>query len=654
MSRNAIRIGSVVIFRANSITNYLRRHLPGYPLSTSLALRGAPITWISVVFALVGCSDLPDLASCSASDPCPSGSWCRSGHCVSNAAPVAVIEPPDSTGSNRPLLFRGTASHDDDPGDTISAWSWRVSPPAGSSGCEPFPGTGTGADFSLVFPCPGEHEVSLFVVDSLGTPSSVRTLRVRVEATTDPPLVALGGDVSVEHRCSGPPVSCTPWDGLSPEVALSAIATGPAGVGFTYRWSVELPPELVQQPPPKITFSPADTVAEPDVRIETAGTAIAGRYTFVVTATDSRGMVAVGRQQVDVGNRPPVVTGGGRVLLPHGYEAATGRFVASGETPAASWSDPDGDPVTALGFTATRSGDGGNVFDVQDLVDRARLTVVVPYAKPSDAALLIGPGVSRRVELVVADVNGARATAAWSVEVANRPPRLTVPVATTSVDHTYEASFLRYAAQAGLSTWVDDDGDPLLLSVGGDPSCIDVVGRQGTAWVTCSSPFEGRPDPGRLVGNHPLAVSAADPFESGPSQQTVLEIRNRPPRLTGTPLVVTMPCRVDRAVCCISDPQKGTCLGNDLQYMETSLAVGVVVDDDGDPLDLAAGASDGCLAAGAVPQPCVGPACSVVLTLCGNRTSCGEWAPGGSLSVTASDGLASMSGPFVVQGDCAP
>ena len=33
---------------------------------------------------------------------------------------------------------------------------------------------------------------------------------------------------------------------------------------------------------------------------------------------------------------------GGRVLLPHGYDAASARFVATGETPVATWSDPDG------------------------------------------------------------------------------------------------------------------------------------------------------------------------------------------------------------------------------------------------------------------------------------------------------------------------
>lgn len=574
---------------------------------------------------------------------------------MANAAPVAVIEPPDSAGSNRPLLFRGTASHDDDAGDAIASWSWKASPPSGAPECEPFPGTGSGADFSVVFPCPGEHEVSLSVVDSMGLESAVRRLRVRVEATTDPPLLATGPDTSVEHLCSGAPLSCTPWDGLSEEVALSATASGPAGVTFTYRWSVELPPELAVQPVPSVTFAPGETAADPRVRIETAGTAIAGRYTFVVVATDSRGMVAVGRQRVDVGNRPPVVSGGGSTSLPHGYDAATGRFVATGETPAASWSDPDGDPVTPLGFTASRSGDGGSVFDVQNLVDRARITIVVPFASPSDAALLIGPGVYRRVELIVADVNGARASAAWDVEVTNRPPRLAAPVTTVSVDHTYEAPFLRYAAQAPLSTWVDDDGDPLLLSVGGDPSCLDVVERQGTAWVTCSTPFTGHPNPGPLVGNHPLIIAAADPFETGPSQATALEIRNRLPRISSPPFLgMEMPCTIDRFTCCTPGGAKGTCEEYDLEYQETAQTARIVVDDDGDPVDLTAIASGGCLSAGVVAHPCTGAACDPVLTLCTVRSVCGGWFPGGDLAVSASDGMGSVAGSIVVTGVCPP
>jgi hypothetical protein len=607
---------------------------------------------LSFLVALAACGDLPSPAACSGESACPVGAWCRSGQCVANAAPVAVIEPPVTAGTSRPLLFRGAASYDADPGDAIKAWSWKVSPPAGTTGCEPLPGTGSSADLTVVFPCAGDHDVSLSVRDSMGLESAVRTVRVRVDLTLDPPQLTAGPDVSVGHRCSGIPLSCTPWDGVSPELALSAIGDAPAGVTLTYRWSVEPPPELAQQPAPRVTFTPGDTAAEPRVLVETAGTAISGRYTFVVVATDSRGMVAVGRQRVDVGNRPPVLSGGGRVLLPHGYDTGTRRFIATGETPVAAWSDPDGDPVTPLGFTSTRSGDGGTVLDVQGLGDRARITVVVPYAKPSDAGYLIGPGVSRRVELVVADVNGARATAGWDVEVANRAPRLVAAIPSASVDHTYEAPFQRYTAQAALSSWVDDDGDPLLFSVQGDAACSDVVERQGTAWVTCSAPYAGRPDAGRLVGTHALSVSAADPFTAGPSQPTRLEIRNRPPRLIAARLGVAMDCVREGPTCCTDGIAKGTCFQYDYSFVQTSAVTPVVVDDDGDPLDLSLTGTGGCLTAAPPAQPCTGDACSPLLTMCGDRWACAAWSPTGALSVAAGDGVASVVGPVTVDGAC--
>ncbi len=614
----------------------------------------ASIFVLTSMFAAAACGDLPSPSSCSSESACPSGAWCRSGQCVANAAPVAVIETPATTGTSRPLLFRGGASHDADPGDAIAAWSWKVSPPAGTTGCEPLPGSGTTADLTVIFPCAGDHEVSLSVRDSMGLESAVRTVRVRVDLTLDPPQLTAGPDLSVDHRCSGAPLSCTPWDGVSAELALSAIGTAPAGVSFTYRWTVEPPPELAQQPAPRVTFVPSDTVAEPRVRIETAGTAISGRYTFVVAATDSRGMVAVGRQRVDVGNRPPVLSGGGRVLLPHGYDSATRRFIATGETSPATWSDPDGDPVAPLGFTSSRSGDGGNVFDVQGLGDRARITVVVPYTKPSDAGFLIGPGVSRRVELVVADVNGARASTGWDVEVTNRAPRLVTAVPSASVDHTYEAPFQRYTAQAALSSWVDDDGDPLLLAVQGDTTCTDVVERQGTAWVTCSAPFAGRPDVGRLAGQHAFSVTAADPFVPGPAQATRLEIRNRPPRLVAATLTLGMACASVGPTCCTEGIAKGTCLEYDFRFVQTSVLTPVVLDDDGDPLDLSLAASGGCLTAAPPVQPCAGTGCAPVLTMCGDQWACAAWAPAGTLSVSAGDGLAGVTGPVTVDGVCRP
>jgi hypothetical protein len=615
-----------------------------------LAIPRAPFLALLLAALHAGCGDLPEPRTCSGGATCSPGSWCRSGQCVANAAPQAVVEVPASIGASRPVVFRGGGSHDADPGDTVTAWAWRASPPAGASGCEPLPASGWGADFTVVFPCPGDHDVVLSVTDSLGLGSAERVVRVHVEATTDAPLVSVGPDLAVDHACTGAPLTCTARDGLSSEVALFAAGSAAPGVTFTYRWTVELPPELASQPPPRVTFAPGDAVASPRVRIETDGTAIAGRYTFVVAATDSRGMVAIGRQRVDVGNRPPVVSGGGTLALPHAYEPATRSFVASGDTPAATWTDPDGDPVETVGFATIRSGDGGAVFEAKSLGDRAHVTVVVPFASPGDAAFLLGPDVRRRVELIVADVNGARGGAGWDVTVSNRAPRLSSIVATASVDHGFDAGTRRYVAQAALSTWVDDDGDPIELSASGDPLCATVENRQGTAWITCSAPYPGRPAASAIVGTRSIRASARDPFGAGPAQTTTLEIRNRPPRLLAS--AVALPTTCSRtSVCCEIDPNGHACTGFGMGYAPVSVAVPLLVDDDGDPLDLAATSSGDCLAAGAAPAACPAEGCAIGLSLCGDLV-CGGTRPGGWLALAASDGLGSVSAELPVDAAC--
>ena len=623
----------------------------GGAVGNGLALSRASILLSLLAALLAGCGDLPTPRTCSSEAPCSAGAWCRSGHCVANAPPEALIESPASPGSNRPVRFRGGGSHDIDAGDAVASWAWKVSAPTGTSGCEPLPASGSGSDFTVVFPCGGDHDLSLTVTDSLGLASAERTIRVHVEATLDPPMLFVAPDISVDHLCNGAPLSCTPWNGLSSSIGLSAIGIAPPGAAFTFRWSVELPPELALQPPPRVTFTPDETAAAPKVLIETGGTAIAGRYTFAVAATDSRGMVAVGRQRVDVGNRPPVVSGGGSVVLSHAYETATRRFVATGSTPTATWTDPDGDPVTPVGFTSSRTGDGGNVFDVQGQGDHALLAVVVPYAQPSDAAFLIGPDVRRRVDLVVADANGARGAAGWDVTISNRAPRLATAVPTASVDHTFEAAAQRYAAQAALSSWVDDDGDPIEFSSSGDPLCVDMASRQGTAWVTCSLAYPGRPAAASFAGTRSIRVAPRDPFEAGPSHDTTLEIRNRKPRPLTVSVELSTGC-TNTGVCCEFDQETSACLASNQRYDPVSKVVPLVVDDDGDPLDLVATASGPCLTVAGAPASCGPGGCSFKVSMCGAASFCGTSKAGGSIALTASDGLESLSATVGVGDIC--
>jgi hypothetical protein len=563
---------------------------------------------------------------------------------------VGVIDAPAPLVSNRPLTFDARRSHDPDPGDRVAGYSWEVAV-AGAvpAGCEPLAGGAGSADFTVLFPCGGEFEVSLVVADELGLESAPTLLRLQVAQSPEPPLVTVGPDLAVDHRCTGLPLRCTSWDGSSSAFALSAEASGPPGVAFQYRWAASPPPELAGLPAPRAVFSPGPDHPSPAVVVETDGTAIAGVWSFRVEATDSRGMVAVGRQQVSVGNRAPVLVGGGMVELPHAYDRAAGIFRASGTTTPASWSDPDGDPVVSLGFSFVHEGDGGSAFQGEDLGDRARVDVAVPYVRPSDAALLIGPGVRRRVDLAVADANGARTATSWTIAVGNRPPRVRTPVTSASADHSFDVAGGRYLARAPLSTWVDDDGDPLFPAVSGSAACGEVSEVLGTAWVTCSTPYSGVPGVQAIARRHDLAIAMRDPWDAAPAQVTSLEVRNRRPRLLATTAGIPAACAPSTRCC---EPSgTGSCLEHDVTWGPGEGAVPLVVDDDGDPLDLSLSA-DAPLGAWAPPQPCPASGCAVGLGLPGGASHCGAFAPAGTLAVLASDGLASASGTVAIASDC--
>ena len=607
----------------------------------------AALTASAVLVA--GCGALPVPRSCSSSAGCPEGALCQGGVCVADRAPEAAIALPSSPASNLPLVLDGSSSRDPDAGDAVASYSWTIAS-AGSS-CEAEPSSGGGAKLTVVFPCAGDFDVSLVVVDSVGKPSATATERLSVAQSKDPPQVSVSGDLTLDHRCSGAPVLCTPWDGQGAPIALTAEASVPVGLSFTYHWGAVLPPELDGKPAPRVSFLPGPDVANPTVLVETDGTAIAGHYAFTVSVTDSRGMVAVARVKVAVGNRPPVVAGGGTFEIPHTFQASSRTFVASGTTPPLVVSDPDGDPVTSLGFAFAHAGDGAAVFSGVDQGDRASVSVAVPYASPSDAALLVGPSVVRRADLTVVDANGASATGGFLVVVGNNAPRLSAPVAAAAVNHSFDAAGGRYLAVAPLSTWVDDDGDPLYPAVSGDPACSTVAEQQGTAWVTCALPFAGSAAVGAFAGSHPLSVTMSDPFGPGASQATALTILNRAPRLVASSALLPAACTPTSACC---EPGAGRCSSPDVAFGPGSATVGLAVDDDGDPVSLSLGAS-GCLsaqAANAGAAACPATGCEATLSLCGLPSQCMTVFPEGTLSVTASDGLDFVQGTLAVSSVC--
>ena len=95
--------------------------------------------------------------------------------------------------------------------------------------------------------------------------------------------------------------------------------------------------------------------------------------------------------------RPPVVSGGGaRGSCPTGTSGVDGAVRGHRRgLGVATWSDPDGNPVSALGFTSRRArataGNGLRRAGARQSCPASRWSC--PYARgPSDAALLIGPG----------------------------------------------------------------------------------------------------------------------------------------------------------------------------------------------------------------------------------------------------------------------
>jgi hypothetical protein len=568
---------------------------------------------------------------------------------VASAAPVAVALPP-SPGplpSHTLLHFDGSRSSDPDPGDAIAEWSWtarRV-----EAACDPFPAGGAGAALDVVFGCAGTFEVQLVVKDGTGLASAPAVVAFVVEISPDAPSVQMGPDVAVDHLCQGAPLACAalPPAG-SASLAVSAAASSPLSTDFTYEWSVALP---AVQPPPRVALDPPGSPA-PAVRIETDGTAIAGDYLFTVRATDGYRLVAVGQQRVTVGNRAPAIAGAGPVAVPHAFDAAGRRFLATG-TVTATADDPDGDPVTSLGFSARHAGDGAGTFDLAAGGWSADFTVAVPYSGPADGAFLLGgAGLLRAIDLAVVDVNGARAAASWDVQVTNRPPIVTLAPGTAAVGHVFDAAGSRYVATAAIATAADPDGDPIVQTgPTGDAACavIPEIDGAGPLSVECSLPFTGAPAAGILLGTHRVSVVVGDSWSSRLAGTASVAIGNRAPRVPSSVALVATTCGAP--FCCL--PGADGCSRWTLSHGAGAATVPVsALDDDGDPIQVRF-----------LPPPCarVAPASVDCFSgLCGTveASLCSEVLACGSLlyqvAVEADDGAAVGTGTLSLDCGCRP
>lgn len=611
----------------------------------------------AAVAALAGCGEVPAPRRCASPGDCATDARCIEGYCVADAPPVAVITAPSTFLSNVTYVFGSSGSYDQDAGDSVVGWQWTVS--TVQAACQASPDAASTESLAVVFPCAGSFDVKLVVTDELGVPSAPRVLRIAATQSLDPPSLAMGPDLELDHRCAGEPPVCTPVDALQATTfALSASATSPAGGGFTYRWRHELPAGLAGKPEPSVTFTPDDASPAPVVAVSTQGTAIAGEWRFVVEATDSRGLVAVGAQRVAVGNRPPEIQGAGSPVIevPHAFNpaapgGATGTMTALGATPSLSVSDPDGDPVDQ-GFTSSHAGDGSNAFLVQDLGDHASFSVVVLYAGPADGAYLIGPGVSRTISFTATDVNGGAAAATWDVRVGNRAPRVVTAVPSLQVPHAFDPAGSRYLATASLAAFADDDGDPLSLDVPtGSPICAGkrlAPAVPAAAEIECATPYAGTPAVNALAGLHAVSATVRDAW-AATSAATILTIDNRAPRLASASVALSPTCT--KGICCLLVDQ--ICEAWRWSQSATSATVpSPLTDDDGDPLLITYAAQGTCAAASPASQVCAPSACVAQLSLCGSGWTCGGTTTSGDVAATATDGDLQTDTTFTVTASC--
>jgi len=592
--------------------------------------------------------------TCLSNADCSADAYCHERVCRADAAPVAAIAAPLALATHSQIVFDGSASADPDPGDSIASYSWSIS--RVGADCNATTASATGALLETVFTCPGTFQVELVVRDGFGVASAPARQTVSVAPTSDPPAVAVGPDLSLDHRCEGAPLLCSPRDALGGSAfQLSAVGSSPVGGSIAYQWTYALPAGLAATPAPRVVFDPSASVPNPTVLVETDGTAIAGEYRFVVEATDSRGLVAAETQRVTVGNEPPVISGGTTLTVPHAFTATSRTFSAGGATPPLTVTDPDGDPTTPIGFTWNHSGDGGNFFAGADQGDHATFTIAVAYGAPGDAAYLIGaPGLSRTVEYAVVDANGAEGRGIWDVVVDNRPPHVATAVSSVSVPHRFDVPTSHYLASATLSTYVDDDGDPVEPVPGtGDAVCASLSFSGQALKADCALAYAGFPIANQLVGPHPLFVKVRDPWAESALASPVVTIGNRPPRVASASYVFPASC-VYGAQCCEFDVALHRCVayasGN--PGVSGSPPAGVA-DDDGDPVQLTF-VGDACASASANPSVCVPAQCpSLDLHLCGKPVSCAPGQSGGSITMTAFDGDLSGSGSIsATASDC--
>jgi hypothetical protein len=614
-------------------------------VSRSLFAAAAAAT---VLLAAAGCGP-GDRAprACSAVSPCGPGLVCRDELCTPSAPPTAALSSAASRSEYTNHVVRVDASPsadaDADAEDAIATYRWSV---------VALPPTRCAADvrsddtslLEVLFPCPGEFEVRVVVVDSTGLASEPATTRISVVAAPahDPgepvpvdgtPTVTTGELFEVPHRCAGTPLRCTPWtDAGEASVRLQALAASPDGSQLEYRWTcarldgVPVTIKLTNEWSPTPLFT-----------AETAGERIAGDYQCTVVVADGRGRTANAYQWVRIGNRPPVIEieRPGPLLIPHRREGA--QYVASGSSPRVLLvSDPDGDPFTANGFAASQTGIATRArFEIGSPAATVAFLVTVPEDLPHD---LIGPTVSRRISYSATDVNGATGSNGWDVVVDNRPPRVGWAGGRLTTSHRHVDG--AFVAEASFGTFVDDDGDPIALGTS-HPICSVAEELGDATRVTCRL-ASAVGTLAQFATTHAFEVRGSDPWTTT-GDPVELTIGNAPPRVVTS--AVSVPTSATQGACCTYDFELNRCLRYSWTFGGGSAAPTVqVADDDGDPLQLTTVATVN-VTATSTTVACAGGACPLGLRFEPASEACRLARPYGSgtATVIVTDGVGSSA-----------
>jgi hypothetical protein len=561
---------------------YAHRSLSFLALGAALALGPA---------ALSCSSSSGSPRACAAPSDCPAGADCVLGACVAGGLPLARIALVGAAVTHRALVFDGGGSADPNAGHGLVGWTWAIR--RAGARCAPTPDRGSAARLSTLFTCEGRYEVDLKVKDDLGLESPTATLAVDVEPALDPPDVTAGADLSAAHRCAGTPLTCTALsaDG-SDRFQLSAQASDVEdGTALTYAWSWA-PPDGIDPASVSVRFSPGPAASAPEVHLESAGTRLAGDWTFTVAATDRDGLTSLATQRVTVTNGDPVVTlltpspQVPHQFLPSSPGAQTGTFRAAG-TVRATVIDPDGDPLETPALALSEPAPSGCAFASSGALAAGGAQADFALSVDSTGAQgFLMPG--RQLTLTVADVNGGRASATAALAVLNSPPVVQWSsrppgsddgsIGTIAASHLFDRAIGAYRVQvASPHVASDPEGDPLTFAIATrrSPARTALAGAGMALTVTT-------PDATELRGGDGLSpidfrTVAYDPWTSSAdtaASHFAVAVQNHPPRLTAAG--VSGSVSIDHHWDATS------------QALVAQVDVAAVVDDDGDPISATA------------------------------------------------------------------